>query len=265
MSRPDEDEFPWRNGGHAAVLSGQQKSPREGTERCRSPGGASGRRISTAFNFLNSRCSATLVSISPDAIGVSSAASLRRHGLRYRRHQAWPFDPSQTKRLHRAAHTQSSRMIPLLVSIDHQSRATIKPLLYGLQTRGISARHSGCPTFILIPPMPASIDRSILSSNISIGVDRKLFRMYCSKLRTRDGRLGELLRGINLLFRFAVPKAVVKGCNGLGSKAATPHRRTLPRQVLSKAGQYRLGPLRSGSAQLHTREQKAPGSTGSFE
>ena len=78
---------------------------------------------------ISSPCSATLVSISPVAIGVSSAAASA----------AWPsrvvgverlLDPDQVELLQRPADAQRGRPVPLLVGVHHERHAVAQVLAH---------------------------------------------------------------------------------------------------------------------------------------
>ena len=101
--------------------------------------GASGWMKSTLRWRISSQCSATLVSISPVAIGVSSIAAKRGMAFGVVGVQRL-LDPREVQRLDQLAEALRGDAVPLLVGVDHQVHAAVDQLVHGLHALQVDHR-----------------------------------------------------------------------------------------------------------------------------
>ena len=190
--------------------------------------GASGWMMSTARPSISSRCSRTLASISPVAMGVSSAAASC----------AWPSTSyaSSGSSIQVRSNSSSARPIrmrggavPLLVGVDHQ-RDVVAEMLADALRRGEVDRAVGLAHLDLDAADAAASDGSrVLQDLLDRGVEEPARGVVARhRVAVRAEELGQREAGA---LGLQVPQRDVERGDGLGGDAAATDRGAGPEQL----------------------------------
>ena len=205
--------------------------------------GASGWRMSTAPAAISSQCSATLVSISPVAIGVSSDRASCGVALGVVGVQRL-LDPDQVELLQRAAHPLGGRPVPLLVGVDHERHASPRCSRTARHAAQVLGR-VGLADLDLDAADAGSSERVALSMTCSIGVVQEAAGGVVAAHGVAVGaeQLGQRQPGA---LGLEVPQRDVDRGDRLRRQRRCGRPRRRPRRAWSRAGRCRWGPRRSG-------------------